>query len=61
MSSILFLVVTALGLLLLYGVGVFAMCLHDGDNRQSAAIQASAWGGVFSVSYFFSYLALTLH
>jgi hypothetical protein len=60
MSSILFLVVAALGVLLLYGVGVFLMCLHDGDNRLSAVIQASAWGVAFSISHFFSYLALTL-
>lgn len=47
-------------LLCLYGAGVYASCLRDGESPKSAAIQASFWWAAFSISHLFGYLALTL-
>jgi hypothetical protein len=41
-----------LGLMFLYGVGIFALCLQAGESLLSAAIEASAWCAAFSVSHF---------
>jgi hypothetical protein len=49
-----------LGLLFLYGFGVFALCLHAGENLVSSAIQASAWWAAFTVSHLVSYVTITL-
>jgi hypothetical protein len=61
MGSLLVIIIIALGLMFLYGVGVFAICLHAGENRLSAAVHASAWWVAFSVSHFFGYMAITFH
>ena len=49
-----------LGLMFLYGIGVFALCLHAGETLLSAALEASGWWVAFSISHLFGYLALTL-
>lgn len=61
MSSLIVVVFFSLGILFLYGIGVFAMCLHAGENVVSAAIEATGWWAAFAVSHFFGYLAITLH
>lgn len=61
MSSAITVIYFGLGLLFLYGFGVFAICLHAGESMISSAIQASGWWVAFTVSHFFSYLAITLH
>jgi hypothetical protein len=61
MSSAITVIFFALGLLFLYGFGVFAMCLHAGETMVSAAIEASGWWIAFAVSHFLSYLAVTLY
>jgi hypothetical protein len=52
----------SLGLVLtfLYGLGVFALCIHAGESLISAATEASGWWAAFSISYFFGHLAFTL-
>ena len=49
-----------LGIMFLYGVGVFALCLHAGEELLSAAFEASGWFAAFSISHFIGYLAITL-
>jgi hypothetical protein len=44
----------------LYGIGVFALCVHAGESLVSAATEASGWWVAFSASYFFGHLAFTL-
>jgi hypothetical protein len=61
MSSAIFLVAFGLGLMFMYGVGVFVLCLHAGENIVSAALQASGWWAAFSVSHLVGYLTITLH
>jgi hypothetical protein len=61
MSSAMPVIFFGLVLLFLYGFGVFAMCLHAGENLKSSAIQASVWWAVFSVSHLVGYLTITLH
>ncbi|MBI5889194.1 MAG: hypothetical protein HZB47_00770 [Nitrosomonadales bacterium] len=61
MSSVMSVIFFGLGLLFLYGFGVFAMCLHAGENLLSAATQASAWWAAFSISHLIGYMAITLH
>lgn len=58
MSSALFIVIYGLGMLLLFGFGVFALCLHAGETIISAATEASGWWAAFSVSYFFGHMAI---
>lgn len=60
MSSAIFVIALGLGLMFIYGFGVFALCLHAGENLLSAATQASAWWAAFSISHFFGYLAITM-
>lgn len=60
MDSASFIVAIGIGVLLAYGIGVFAMNLHAGENIVSAASQASAWWAAFSISHLFGYLAITL-
>jgi hypothetical protein len=61
MNSAILLIVLGLGLMFLYGIGVFAMCLHAGENPVSSAIQASGWWAAFSISHLVGYLAITFH
>ena len=61
MSSAMPVIFFGLGLLFLYGFGVFAICLHAGENLVSSAIQASGWWAAFSISHLVGYLAITLH
>lgn len=61
MSSAITVIIFGLGLMFLYGFGVFAMCLQAGENLLSAATQASGWWAAFSISHFIGYLAITLH
>ncbi len=61
MSSTMSIIYFGFGLLFLYGFGVFAMCLHAGENLVSSAIEASSWWAAFSVSHVVGYLAITLH
>jgi hypothetical protein len=49
-----------LGIMFLYGIGVFALCLQAGEGLLSAALEASSWFAAFSISHFLGYLALTL-
>jgi len=58
MSTAMFVILYGLGMLLLFGFGVFAMCLHAGESILSAAAEASGWWAAFSVSYFFGHLAI---
>ncbi len=58
MGSAITVIFFGLGLLFLYGFGVFAMCLHAGESIVSAAIEASGWWIAFAVSHVLSYLAL---
>lgn len=58
MSYIIFVVMFGLGILMLFGFGVFALCLHAGETIASAASEASSWWIAFSVSYFFGQMAL---
>ncbi len=58
MGSAIIVIFFGLGLLFLYGFGVFAMCLHAGESIVSAAIEASGWWIAFAVSHVLSYLAL---
>ncbi|OIR14767.1 hypothetical protein GALL_45730 [mine drainage metagenome] len=60
MSSTFAIIAIGTGLLCVYGVGVYAICLHAGESPVSAATQASAWWAVFSISHFIGYLAITL-
>lgn len=60
MGSASFFIVIGIGLLLAYGIGVYAMSLHAGESPASAATQASAWWAAFSISHLFGYLAITL-
>lgn len=61
MSSTMSVIYFAIGLLFLYGFGVFAMCLQAGEDLISSAKQASSWWAAFSVSHLVGYLAITLH
>jgi len=61
MSPAIFIIAIGSGLLCVYGVGVYAICLHGGESPLSAATQASAWWAAFSISHYFGYLAITLH
>ena len=61
MSSAISLILFGLGLLFLYGFGVFALCLQAGENLASSVIQASGWWIAFSVSQLAGYLAITFH
>lgn len=61
MGSMINIIFFGLSLLFLYGIGVFALSLHAGENLISSAIQASGWWIAFSVSHMFGYLAITLH
>ncbi|MFZ2163557.1 MAG: hypothetical protein WAW02_15195 [Sideroxyarcus sp.] len=61
MSSAILLIVLGLGLMFLYGIGVFAMCLHAGENLVSSAIPASGWWAAFSISHLVGYLTITLY
>lgn len=58
MSTAMFVILYGFGMLLLFGFGVFAMCLHAGESILSAAAEASGWWAAFSVSYFFGHLAI---
>lgn len=58
MSSAMFILIYGFGMLLLFGFGVFAMCLRAGESIVSAAIEASSWWAAFSVSYFFGHMAI---
>ncbi|MBI4807757.1 MAG: hypothetical protein HY799_02240 [Nitrosomonadales bacterium] len=58
MSSAMLVMLYGFGMLLLFGFGVFAMCLHAGESIMSAAAEASGWWVAFSVSYFFGHLAI---
>lgn len=60
MGSAIFIIAIGIGLLLAYGIGVFAMNLHAGESLASAVTQASAWWAAFSISHLFGYLAITL-
>ncbi|BCK87924.1 hypothetical protein MIZ01_1721 [Sideroxyarcus emersonii] len=60
MASAIFIIGIGMGLLLVYGAGVFVMTLHAGESPASAASQASAWWAAFSISHLFGYLAITL-
>lgn len=60
MSSAIIVVVLGLGLLFLYGIGVFAMCLHAGESLRTAMQEASSWWAAYAISYFFTYLVVTL-
>jgi hypothetical protein len=48
------------GIMFLYGVGVFALCLQAGESLLSAALEASGWFAAFSISHILGYLTLTL-
>lgn len=61
MGSVINVVFFGFGLLFLYGIGVFALCLHAGENLLSSTIQASGWWIAFTVSHLAGYLAITLH
>jgi len=61
MSSTISVIFFGMGLIFLYGFGVFAMCLNAGENLLSAATQASAWWAAFSISHVIGYLAITFH
>jgi hypothetical protein len=61
MSSATILIVLGLGLVFLYGIGIFAMCLRAGENPVSSAIQVSGWGVAFFISHLVGYLTITLH
>jgi len=58
MSTAMFVILYGFGMLFLFGVGVFAMCLHAGESIISAAAEASGWWAAFSVSYFFGHMAI---
>lgn len=58
MSTAMFVILYGIGMLLLFGFGVFAMCLQAGESIISAAMEASGWWAAFSVSYFFGHLAI---
>ena len=60
MSFAITIVGIGLGIILLYGVGVFVLCLQAGEGLLSAVLEASGWFAAFSVSHFLGYLALTL-
>jgi len=60
MSSAITVIAFGLGLMFLYGFGVFALCLNAGEGLLSAALEASGWWAAFSISHLFGYLALTL-
>lgn len=60
MSSAISVILFGLGLMFLYGFGVFAMCLHAGESLISAATQASGWWAAFSISQLIGYLTITL-
>lgn len=60
MSSAISVILFGLGLMFLYGFGVFAMCLHAGENLISAATHASGWWAAFSISQLIGYLTITL-
>jgi hypothetical protein len=59
MDSVIYVVLLGLGLFFLYGIGVFALCLHAGENLVSSAKQASNWWVAFSVSHLVGYLTIT--
>lgn len=61
MSFAISIVILGLGLMFVYGVGVFAMCLHAGENLVTAATHASGWLVAFSISHLFGYLVITFH
>lgn len=61
MSSAIIVIVFGLSLISLYGIGVFAMCLHAGESLTSALQEASGWWAAYSVSHFLGYLVITLH
>ena len=61
MSSAMSVIYIGFGLLFLYGLGVFALCLQAGENPISSAIEASGWWAAFSISHIVGYLAITLH
>ena len=61
MSSAISIIIIGLGLMCVYGIGVFAMCLQAGENMVSAATHASNWLIAFSISHIFGYFAITLH
>jgi hypothetical protein len=61
MSSAMSVIYIGFGLLFLYGLGVFALCLQAGENLISSAIEASGWWAAFSISHIVGYLAITLH
>jgi len=60
MSFAITIVSIGLGIMFLYGVGVFALCLQAGEGLLSAALEASSWFAAFSISHLLGYLALTL-
>lgn len=60
MSSAISVILFGFGLMFLYGFGVFAMCLHAGENLISAATNASGWWAAFSISQLIGYLTITL-
>jgi hypothetical protein len=61
MSSAISVIIFGLGLMFIYGFGVFAICLHAGETLLSAATQASGWWAAFSISQLIGYMAITLH
>jgi hypothetical protein len=61
MSSTINVVWIGLGLLFMYGIGVYALYLHDGESKVSSALAASGWWLAFTVSQFLCYLAITWH
>ncbi|MDP1635056.1 MAG: hypothetical protein Q8L69_10300 [Gallionellaceae bacterium] len=61
MSIVIFVALFTSGLLFLYAIGVFAMCLHAGESLITSIMEASSWLAAFSVSHFVTYLSLPLH
>lgn len=61
MSSATNIILIGIGLLFMYGVGVFALYLNAGENKISAALAASGWWLAFSASQVLCYLAISMH
>ncbi|MDD5057862.1 MAG: hypothetical protein PHQ60_08310 [Sideroxydans sp.] len=61
MSSATSVVLIGLGLLVMYGIGVYALYRHDDEKKVSSAFASSGWWLAFTVSQFLCYLAITVH
>ena len=60
MSIVILVALFSSGLLFLYAIGVFAMCLNAGESLITAISEASSWLAAFSLSHFVTYLALPM-